>query len=188
MGSPTILIIGDSLSAAHGINPELGWVSLLQDRLQSYRLDYKIINASISGNTTSNGLAALPSLLQAYHPEIIIIGLGSNDGLRGLNTQAMKKNLEAMISLSKKTHAKILLIGFLIPVNYGPVYRSRFEEVFKNLSKENDLPIVPFLLEKVALNPALMQSDGLHPTAEAQIIILDTLWPYLKPLLMRMPS
>ncbi len=188
MGSPTILVIGDSLSAAHGINPSLGWVSLLQSRLQSYRLDYKIINASISGDTTRNGLETLPNLLKEYHPEIVIIGLGSNDGLRGLRIQTIQQNLQEMINLSKKSNAQLLLIGLLIPVNYGPVYRKQFETVFKTLSKENHLSIVPFLLEKVALKPALMQSDGLHPTAEAQAIILDNLWPYLKPLLKGMPS
>jgi acyl-CoA thioesterase-1 len=187
MGSPVILIMGDSLSAAHGINPNQGWVTLLQNRLQSYRLDYKIINASIGGNTTRNGLEALAALLKDYQPDIVIIGLGSNDGLRGLSTIAMKKNLKDMIQLSEQNHAKVLLIGFLIPLNYGPVYRTQFEQVFKTLSQEYHLPTVPFLLEKVVLNPTLMQSDGLHPNEEAQPIILDTLWPYLEPLLMGMP-
>lgn len=179
---PTILVLGDSLSAAYGIDPEQGWVALLGQRLKEQGYHYQIINSSISGDTTSNGKSRLTSLLHQYKPVILILGLGSNDGLRGLSTQEMKKNLTEMVVMAKKNHAKVLLIGFLIPVNYGPEYRTKFELVYQEIAREQHLPEVPFLLAKVALDPNLMQEDGLHPNAKAQPIILDNVWRYLKPM------
>lgn len=182
LGSNLILILGDSLSASHGFNPSQGWVTLLEKRLNSRHLDYRVINLSISGNTTSNGLDRLPSALTEYQPSIVIIALGSNDGLRGLSTVAMKANLSQMVSLAQEKHAKVLLIGFLIPLNYGPTYRKQFEQVFQDVTKQYQIPKVPFLLEQIALNPTLMQPDGLHPNENAQPLILDTVWTYLYPL------
>lgn len=176
-------MVGDSLSSAHGIDPKKGWVSLLGERLEQEKLPYQIVNISTSGDTTRNGLEKLNNALKTYQPSIVILGLGSNDGLRGLSTVAMQNNLNKMIEESKKSHAKLLLLGFLIPVNYGPVYRAKFEQVFKDLANKHHLIKVPFLLDKVALNPEYMQEDGLHPNELAQPIILDTVWVYLKKLL-----
>lgn len=175
--------MGDSLSAAYGIDPDKGWVALLDTKLKAHHLPYSIINASISGYTTSEGLTALPQALADYHPKIVIIALGSNDGLRGLSTQVMQQNLKKMIKLSLAAKARVLLVGFLIPVNYGPVYRTEFEAVFKDLANNYGLLRVPFLLQSVALNPKLMQSDGLHPNVDAQPILAETVWPYLQQLL-----
>jgi len=177
--APTILVLGDSLSAAYGIGIEQGWVALLQKKLQALRYTYNIINSSNGGDTTSNGLERLPAALKQYQPAIVILALGSNDGLRGLPIDAMKNNLMQMAELAKQSHAKVLLVGFLIPLNYGPIYRQQFEQAFKDVADRYNLPRVPFLLENVALHPELMQADGLHPNATAEPIILDTLWPYL---------
>lgn len=179
VAAPNILVLGDSLSAGQGIEIDGSWVSLLQKKLQGLGYAYKVINASISGDTTSNGLQRLPDALKTYHPALVILALGSNDGLRGLSTEAMKNNIIQMVELCKLAQAKILIVGFLIPVNYGPLYRQQFEQVFKDVADKYQLPRVPFLLEKVALNPELMQDDGLHPNIKAQPIILETLWPYL---------
>ncbi len=181
----TILVVGDSLSAAYGIPPEQGWVSLLEKRLEDNKYPYHVVNVSISGNTSSNGLTSLPQALKQYKPSIVIIGLGSNDGLRGLSTVAMQSNLSQMVELAKKTKARVLLAGFLIPVNYGPIYRKKFEHVFETVSDEYHLPRIPFLLEKVVLKPELIQNDGLHPNEAAQPLILDTVWPFLEKMLSR---
>lgn len=178
-----ILVIGDSLSAADGINPEKGWVSLLQKRLEQDKRPYRVINISSSGDTSRHGVEKLDGALKEYHPSIIILGLGSNDGLRGLSTEAMYNNLSQMLEHAKQANARVLLIGFLIPMNYGPLYRKKFEAVYEDLAKRFQLPKVPFLLEKVALDPDLMQEDGLHPNEKAQPIILDNVWPYLKKML-----
>lgn len=179
----TLLVLGDSLSSAHGIDPKKGWVSLLEARLEQEKLPYHVVNISTSGDTTRNGLEKLHNALKTYKPSIVILGLGSNDGLRGLSTEAMYQNLNKMIEESQKAHAKVLLLGLLIPMNYGPVYRTKFEQVFKDLTDKYQLVKVPFLLDEVALKPEFMQEDGLHPNEKAQPIILDTVWPYLRKML-----
>lgn len=178
--SPTILVVGDSLSAAYGIPQQSGWVTLLDQRLDGQA---RVVNASISGETSSGGASRLPGLLEQHSPDIVILELGGNDGLRGLPPPQMQTHLENMIEQSQASGAKVLLLGIDIPPNYGPAYRDAFTEVFRNLATEHQLPLLPFLLDGVALEPALMQDDGIHPTAEAQPRILDNVWPELIPLL-----
>jgi acyl-CoA thioesterase-1 len=184
----TILVFGDSLSAAHGIRPEQGWVTLLAQRLQAQGYGYQVINASVSGETSSGGLERLPRALALHTPAIVILELGANDGLRGLPVSAMQENLARMVQLSQAAGARVLLVGIRIPPNYGPRYTDQFERVYPALAQQYHLPLVPFLLEKVALDPALMQEDGMHPNAAAEPLVLDTLWPYLKPLLKNKPQ
>ena len=179
----TILVFGDSLSAAYGIRPEQGWVPLLAQRLHAQGYGYEVVNASVSGETSSGGLERLPRALRLHSPEIVILELGANDGLRGLPVSALHENLAHMVQLSQAAGARVLLVGIRIPPNYGPRYTEEFARVYPELSQQYHLPLVPFLLEKVALNPALMQDDGMHPNAAGEPPILDTLWPYLKPLL-----
>jgi len=179
----TILVVGDSLSAAYGINIEKGWVALLEKRLQQENLPYHVINISTSGDTTRNGLAKLPPALKQYKPTIVLIGLGSNDGLRGLSPDVMQVNLIKMVELSQKENARVLLLGSLIPMNYGPEYRKKFEQAFDNTAKQYKLPKVPFLLDGVWDSPELIQDDNLHPNEAAQPIILENVWPYLKKML-----
>jgi acyl-CoA thioesterase I len=179
----TILVFGDSLSAAYGIRPEQGWVALLTQRIQAQGYGYQIVNASVSGETSDGGLERLPRALELHQPGIVILELGANDGLRGLPVSATRDNLAAMVRLSQAAGARVLLVGLRIPPNYGPRYTDEFARMFPELASQYHLPLVPFLLEKVALNPALMQADGLHPDSQGEPAILDTLWPYLKPLL-----
>jgi len=176
----TLLVVGDSLSAAHGIERDAGWVNLLRQRLGS---QHQVINASISGDTTSSGAARLPALLKRHAPDIVLLELGGNDGLRGLSPQQMKLNLSDMIEKSQAAGARVLLLGIEIPPNYGAAYTDAFRGVFRQLSEEYAIPLVPFILDGVALQDAMMQDDGIHPTAEAQPIILDNVWPELKNLL-----
>lgn len=178
--SPSLLVMGDSLSAAYGIEREEGWVNLLADRLEG---EVQVINASISGETTSGGLQRFADILGQQQPDIVLIELGGNDGLRGLSPNQMQANLATMIEQSQEADARVLLLGIDIPPNYGQAYRDAFTGVFHSLAEEYDVPLVPFLLEDIALNDALMQSDGIHPTANAQPIILDNVWPALEPLL-----
>ncbi|QEM83909.1 arylesterase [Halomonas binhaiensis] len=177
---PTLLVVGDSLSAAYGIPQETGWVTLLSQRLDGQA---RVINASISGETTSGGASRLASLLEKHRPEIVILELGGNDGLRGLPPQQMQANLDRMIEQSLASDAEVLLVGIDIPPNYGQAYREAFGQVFQKLADEYQLPLLPFLLDGVALQPELMQDDGIHPTAEAQPRILDNVWTRLTPLL-----
>jgi acyl-CoA thioesterase-1 len=183
----TILVFGDSLSAAYGIRPEQGWVALLTQRLQAQGYGYQIVNASVSGETTSGGLQRLPRALQLHHPGIVVLELGANDALRGLALSVTRANLAQMVRLSQEAGARVLLVGIRIPPNYGPRYTEEFESVFPELAKQYHLPLVPFLLQDVALNPARMQEDGMHPNAAGEAPVLDTLWPYLKPLLKKNP-
>nr|WP_290695947.1 arylesterase [Halomonas sp. UBA3074] len=178
--SPSLLVMGDSLSAAYGIEREEGWVNLLADRLEG---EVQVINASISGETTSGGLQRFADILGQQQPDIVLIELGGNDGLRGLSPNQMQANLATIIEQSQEADARVLLLGIDIPPNYGQAYRDAFTGVFHSLAEEYDVPLVPFLLEDIALNDALMQSDGIHPTADAQPIILDNVWPALEPLL-----
>lgn len=181
--SPTILVLGDSLSAAYGIPVEQGWVSLLQQRLTERGFPHRVVNASISGDTTSGGLSRLPAALERDHPAIVILELGANDGLRGQSLPAMHDNLARMIELSQQAHARVALAEMQIPPNYGPLYTQKFQAVFSDLAKSEHVLLIPFLLNGVAGNPVLIQEDGLHPRAEAQPQILDNVWSTLEPLL-----
>ena len=184
----TILVLGDSLSAALGIRPEQGWVALLAQRLQTQGYGYQIVNASVSGETTSGGLERLPRALQLHQPGTVILELGANDGLRGLPVDETRENLAHMVRLSQTAGARVLLVGMRIPPNYGPRYTEAFARMFPELANQYHLPLVPFLLEKVALDPTRMQQDGMHPNARGEPPVLDTLWPYLKPLLKKNPQ
>jgi acyl-CoA thioesterase-1 len=179
----TILVFGDSLSAAFGIRPEQGWVALLAQRLQSQGYGYRIVNASVSGETSGGGLERLPRALQLHRPETVILELGANDGLRGLPVTETRANLERMVQLSQAAGARVLLVGIRIPPNYGPRYTESFARIFPEVAQQFHLPLVPFLLEHVALDPARMQPDGMHPNAQGEPPILDTVWNYLRPLL-----
>ncbi len=177
------MVFGDSLSAAYGLRPEQGWVSLLQQRLTLQGYGYTVVNASISGETTAGGLQRLPRALMLHHPRIVVLELGANDGLRGLPLATARENLLRMIELAQQAHAKVLLLGIRLPPNYGPRYGGEFAQLYTELAARAHVPLVPFLLAKVALNPALMQSDGLHPAAAGEAPVLDTVWPDLLPLL-----
>jgi len=186
----TILVLGDSLSAAYGLRPEQGWVALLQKRLETQGYGYSVTNASVSGETSSGGLQRLPRALSLHQPSIVIVELGANDGLRGLPVATTRRNLTQIIELAGKAKAKVLLVGIRMPPNYGPRFTESFNSSYPELAKSYRLPLVPFLLEKLALNPQalnpqLLQQDGLHPTAPAQPLLLDTVWPHLLPLLKR---
>jgi len=180
---PTILILGDSLSAGYGIDLHSGWVALLQQRIDNQGYSYHVVNASISGDTTSSGRERLPAALTRHQPEIVIIELGANDGLRGLALSQMRANLAAMIATVREHGARVLLVGMYLPSNYGKAYTDKFHQVYLNLAREYKLPLVPFLLDGVALQPNLMQSDGLHPRAPAEPKVLDNVWRELKPML-----
>jgi len=179
-----VLVVGDSLSAAHNIPAASGWVNLLQQRVkQQITPPPAIINASISGETTAGALTRLPGLLEKHRPSVVVIELGGNDALRGLPPAQLRGNLEKMIVASQKAGAKVLLLGIDVPPNYGPAYRQRLRQTYAELAKAYKVPLLPFLLEGVALKPNLMQADGLHPTAAAQPQVLENVWPLLKPLL-----
>jgi len=179
-----VLVVGDSLSAAHNIPAHSGWVSLLEQRIRrDIAQPPAVVNASISGETTSGALTRLPGLLQKHRPAVVVIELGGNDALRGLTPVQLRANLERMIVLSRDAGAKVLLLGIDVPPNYGPAYRDRLRRSYSELADQYDTGLVPFLLEGVALEPGLMQSDGLHPTEKAQPRVLDNVWPALKPLL-----
>jgi acyl-CoA thioesterase-1 len=182
---PAILVVGDSISAGYGLAANEGWVALLQNRLKSQGYGYRVVNASVSGETTTGGLARLPRALSVHRPAIVIIELGGNDGLRGLPLETSRTNLERMINLSKGAGARVLLLGMKIPPNYGARYSEGFEKVFRDLARQHKLAFEPFFLSKIALEQGMIQEDGLHPTAKAQPVMLDTMWPALKPLLTR---
>lgn len=179
----TILVFGDSLSAAYGLRPEQGWVALLDKRLRAQGYGYKVVNASVSGETTSGGLQRLPRALELNRPGILVLELGANDALRGLPLGITKDNLSRMVDLAKQAGARLLLVGMRIPPNYGPRYTADFRQIYQDIATRYQLPLVPFLLESVALDPARMQEDGLHPNANGEPAVLDTLWPQLEPLL-----
>ncbi|OJU97988.1 MAG: arylesterase [Acinetobacter sp. 38-8] len=177
----TILILGDSLSAGYGIDAKQGWVNLLQQRLdQQYPKQHKVVNASVSGETTSGALARLPKLLQTYQPEIVVIELGGNDGLRGQPPQMIQKNLAQLVQLSQKQKASVLLFGMKIPPNYGTAYSSAFEKNYKVVSQQYKVKLLPFFLEGVAGHKNLIQNDQIHPNAKAQPILLNLAYPYIK--------
>jgi acyl-CoA thioesterase I len=179
----TVLVLGDSLSAAYGIKPAQGWVSLLQKRMQDQGYGQRVVNASVSGETSSGGLQRLPRALQLHKPGIVIIELGSNDGLRGLPLAVTRGNLAKMVAAAKKAGAEVLLVGMQMPPNYGARYTAEFAALFPELAKRDGVALVPFLLDSVALDERFMQADGLHPNVEGQPILLENVWPYLEPLL-----
>ena len=179
----TILVFGDSISAAYGLAQKDGWVALLGERLRERKLDYNVANASISGETTAGGAARIDEALARWKPEVVIVALGGNDGLRGLQVSQLKANLTRMVSASKATKARVLLVGMRMPPNYGPRYTREFEEAFAAVAKAENVPLVPFLLDGIGEKRELFQADNIHPTAAAQRIILDTVWKGLEPLL-----
>ncbi|HBZ07870.1 MULTISPECIES: arylesterase [Massilia] len=179
----TVLVLGDSLSAEYGLTRGAGWVALLEQKLKAEKIDARIVNASISGETTSGGRARLPALLNQHKPQIVVIELGANDGLRGLPVAAAEANLRQMATMSQKQDAKVMLIGMRMPPNYGRAYTERFFNMYGNLAKEVKAPLVPFMLEGVADKPALFQADRLHPNADAHPIILNNIWPTFKALI-----
>lgn len=183
LSKPVILVFGDSLSAAYGIPKEKGWVNLLAQRIKDKQLPYEVANASVSGETTAGGLSRLPAAIQQFKPSIVLIELGANDGLRGLPTDAMKNNLEKMIAACKQVNARVVLLGMLIPPNYGPKYTNGFKQVYLDLSQTYKTPLVPFFLDGVSGHSDLVIEDGLHPNVIAQPKILENVWPTLKPLL-----
>lgn len=187
--APTILIFGDSLSAAYNMRQEQGWVHLLTEKLSSGDYPHQVVNASISGETTYGGLQRLPELLAAHQPSWVLLELGANDGLRGLPLNKMRANFRQMISLAQTAQARVLLLGIRIPSNYGPVYTRRFLAIYQELAMEYDLPWIPFFLEGLQqgndLAEIYLQEDGLHPNAAAQALIVETVWRHLQPLLMK---
>lgn len=181
--APVILVLGDSLGAGYGIPVERGWVNLLQLRLAERGFPHRVVNASISGDTTGGGLSRLPAALERERPAVVILELGANDGLRGQPIMTMAANLSRLIELCQKAGGRVLLAEMRIPPNYGPSYTQKFQATFGQLAKHYDIPLIPFLLDGVAGDPALIQDDGLHPRAEAQGRILDNVWAVLEPVL-----
>lgn len=181
--SRTILVFGDSLSAAHGLRPEQGWVALLVARLGAQGYEYQVVNASVSGETTTGGLVRLPRELRLARPGIVVLELGANDALRGLPLDLAQQRLADMIRLAETAGARVLLAGMLIPPNYGPRYTREFAAMYPALARQFHTALVPFLLQGVALDPQLMQSDGLHPNARGEPLVLGNVWPVLEPML-----
>jgi acyl-CoA thioesterase I len=181
--APAILVVGDSLSAEYGLPRNTGWVSRLSERLAKEHVQYSVINASISGDTTSGGRARLPQLLRSIRPQIVVIELGANDGLRGLDLDQMQNNLQAMIDASRAEQAQVVLIGTRIPPNYGRAYAQSYFESFSALARRNRIAYVPFLLEGFADRLDLFQADQMHPSQQAQPLMLENVWPSLLPLL-----
>ena len=177
----TILIVGDSISAGYGINPEQGWVQLLQKRLdQQYPKQHKVVNASVSGETTSGALARMPKLLQSYKPDVVVIELGGNDALRGQPPQMIQKNLGQLVQQSQQANAKVILFGMKIPPNYGTAYSQTFENNYKVISQQYKIKLLPFFMQGIAGHKDLMQNDQIHPNAKAQSILLNNAYPYIK--------
>lgn len=181
VSAKTIMILGDSLSAGYGIQPQQGWVHLLQKRLeQQYPKQHKVVNASVSGETTSGALARLPKLLQTHRPDLVVIELGGNDGLRGQPPQMIQKNLASLIQQSQKAKAKVIVFGIKMPPNYGQAYSKAFEKNYKVVSQQYKVKLLPFFMQGVAGNKTLMQKDLIHPNAKAQTILLNNAYPYIK--------
>ncbi len=183
---PVLLVLGDSLSAAYGIATEAGWVSLLQRRVEERGLKFQVVNASISGDTTAGGLSRLPGLLETHRPQVLVIALGANDGLRGFAFETIRGNLSAMIQLARESGSEVLLAGIRLPPNYGAVYTEGFQAVFREVAAAERVPLVPLLLAGVE-GFEMMQPDGIHPSAAAQPRILDNVWAELGPLLKPTP-
>jgi len=177
------VVLGDSISAEYGLPRDTGWVALMRQRLASERIDYSVANASISGDTTSGGRARMPELMQRLKPSIVIVELGGNDALRGVPLSTTEDNLRTIIEEAQQGHAQVVLIGMYVPPNYGPDYTQKFHGLYGQLSQEFHVPLVPFLLAGIADKPEMFQADQIHPTQQAQPVLLDNVWPTLKPLL-----
>lgn len=182
-----VMVFGDSLSAAYGLAPSQGWVALLAQRLEKSVPAWRVVNASVSGETTAGGLRRLPEDLKRHQPQVVVIALGANDALRGQPIKAARANLEQMIRLARQARAQPVLVGLMIPPNYGIDYAAEFRDMYSDIAKRLKVPLVPFLLEGVAENRALFQADQLHPTAEAQARILENVWPVVEPLTKKKP-
>lgn len=181
--APVILVLGDSLSAGYGLPNGRSWVDLLQQQLAREKLDYRVVNASISGDTTLGGRNRLPAALAQHRPRIVVLELGANDGLRGQPVAAIRDNLKAMVHASRAAGARPLIVGMRIPPNYGQQYAGKFQDVFAEVARSEKVPLVPFLLQGFADKRDLFQQDGIHPTEQAQALILDTVWKALRPML-----
>ncbi|UFH48111.1 arylesterase [Pseudomonas sp. KNUC1026] len=179
----TVLIVGDSISAGFGLDTSRGWVALLEQRLHARKPQSSVVNASITGDTSANALARLPALLAQHSPQLVVLELGGNDGLRGQPPAQLQQNLSQMIDSARASGAKVLLLGMRLPPNYGPRYTQAFAQVFTQVADDKKVPTVPFMLEGVGGVPALMQADGIHPNQAAQQRLLDNVWPALEPLL-----
>jgi acyl-CoA thioesterase I len=179
----TVLVYGDSLSAAYGLAQEQGWVNLLARRLHAERPDYKVANASISGETTHGGRSRIEGVLKTHRPTVVVLELGANDGLRGSSLSTTRANLEAIIDASRRAGARVLLVGLRLPPNYGAAYAEKFQQLYAEVAKNKKVPLVPFFFEGFGEDPKYFQPDGLHPTAQAQPLMLDTVWKELKRLL-----
>lgn len=179
----TLLVVGDSISAGFGLDTRQGWVTLLEQRLRNEGFDDKVVNASISGDTSAGGQARLSALLAEHKPTLVVLELGGNDGLRGQPPQQLQQNLASMIDRARDAGAKVVLLGMRLPPNYGVRYTTAFAQVYETLANEKNVPLVPFFLEGVGGVPALMQADGIHPAQGAQERLLENAWPAIKPLL-----
>lgn len=180
-----VLVYGDSLSAAYGLPRDAGWATLLERRLAQSRPSYRVVNASVSGETSAGGLTRLAAVLERHRPQIVILALGANDGLRGLPPEQTARNLEAMIDAAKRAGTRVLLVGMRLPPNYGSAYTRKFHALFKSVAQQRRVRLVPFLLAGMAARPELFQADGLHPVAEAQPLLLENVWRELGPMLGR---
>ncbi len=183
--APAIMVYGDSLSAAYGLPGESGWVNLLQEKLRQEMYDYKVVNASVSGETTLGGKNRIAAALEKNDPQVVILELGANDGLRGQPIDSARRNLEAMIVASKQAGARVLLLGMRLPPNYGTAYTNKFHSIYRELARDHQVALVPFMLDGFADRRDFFQSDGVHPTGPAQKLILENVWKELKPLLQR---
>lgn len=183
--SPVLLILGDSLSAGYGMDREKSWVNLLEIRFKEYGYSYRILNSSISGDTTQGGLSRLPRLIDRYQPEIVIIELGGNDGLRGIDPGITRENMTDMIRQSQAVGAQVLLTGIKLPPNYGSAYLQQFESIYTDLANEFDTLLVPFFMDGIAFRPDLLQADTIHPNEKGQPVLLDNVWKVLQPALAR---
>ena len=177
---PTVLVFGDSLSAGYGVDVDQTWVALLQDRLVSQGYEHRVVNASISGETTQGGVTRIVPALENFRPELVILELGGNDGLRGFPTEVIKKNIRQIIEASQDHGAAAVILGIRIPTNYGPRYSQAFESIYRDLAGELNVRWIEFFMEGVALNDELMQDDGIHPNTRAQSILLDNAWPIIR--------
>lgn len=187
-GAATLLVYGDSLSASYGIPQDKSWVTLLTQRLKNEKFDYTVANASISGETTLGGLKRIAATLDRSKPSVVVLELGANDGLRGLSLDTMRKNLEDIITACEKMQARVVLVGMRLPPNYGNAYADKFHTTFQEIAKRRKLALVPYLFEGFGDQPQWFQADGIHPTVEAQPLILETVWKVLRPALQSAPS
>ena len=181
--APAIVVLGDSISAEYGLPRDSGWVALLRRRLADERIDYSVANASISGDTTAGGLARMPALMQRLKPSVVIVELGANDALRGIPLATTENNLRSIVQFAQQGHAKVVLVGMYVPPNYGPDYTQKFHAIYGDLAKQMQAPLVPFLLAGIESKPEMFQADQMHPTVQAQPVLLNNVWPALKPLL-----